>query len=267
MCGGFTGGRGGEHERRVAAVARGDTAQTSDDAGRVGAEHAAIDMALVDDHEAQRAPEDRPAFVSGQHRVVEQIRVGQDDAGVVADPASLVRGSVTVERRDARTRDGEGVEARALVGGERLRGREVERRGSADRSERADGRVAGAAREVGAVDGSRQHRHLVGERLARGGSGRDDDVAALEHSVECGSLMRPQMVDSLALERSSNRRRHRVGPLGERGLTGGARAHVGDTTGAGVTQRVEPLLGARTVSARDRRTHAHPPPWISPRRR
>ena len=159
-----THGRRGEHERRVRAVARTDPAQAAQQRGQVGPEHAAVDMAFVDHDVAQPPQEGSPAFVTGQQRVVHEVGVGEDQLGVVADPAALLGGGVAVVGRRTDPGDGHRLHRRELVGGQRLGRGEVERR------------RAPPGRCVGALDEGRQHRQQVAEALARRGAGGDHDV-------------------------------------------------------------------------------------------
>src|SRR6476469_6362031 len=99
------------------------------------------------------------------HGVVEQVGVGEHEVGVVADPAPLVGGGVAVVGRGAHRGQREPVDAAQLVGGERLGGGEVERRGAA------------AVRGARPGDDVAEDRQVVAEALARRGPGADDDVA------------------------------------------------------------------------------------------
>ena len=89
------GGRG-EHERRVGAVRRAHAPQPAQHLRHVGAEHAAVVVALVDHDVAQRPQEAGPAVVSGQQRAVQHVGVGQDVLGVVARPLPLLSRAVAV---------------------------------------------------------------------------------------------------------------------------------------------------------------------------
>ena len=89
------GGRG-QHEGGLGAVQRRHPTQPSHDLGDVGAEDAAVVVALVDHDVAQRAEEPRPAGVVGQQRAVQHVGVGEDVLAVVARPLAHLRGRVAV---------------------------------------------------------------------------------------------------------------------------------------------------------------------------
>ena len=106
---GLGGGGGGQQEDRVGAVAGAQPAQPAQHLGDVGAEDAAVGVALVDDDVPQRAQEGGPAGVGGQDAAVQHVGVGQDVVGVLADPLALLDGRVAV------------VDRRAHRGAQRLR--------------------------------------------------------------------------------------------------------------------------------------------------
>ena len=83
--------RRGEHERRVGAVQTGDATEPPDHLGHVGAEHAAVVVALVDDDVAQAPEEPAPPLVPGQQRPVQHVRVREHVLRVVAGPLPLLR--------------------------------------------------------------------------------------------------------------------------------------------------------------------------------
>ena len=84
-----------------------------------------------------------------------------------------------------------------------------------------------------AVGGERvEHRQVEGERLSRGGAGRDDDVAAALRRRVRGGLVRVELVDATPRERFAQRRLERVGQRCRtrlaRGLGGEMRELVAD---------------------------------------
>ena len=153
-----------QDEGRDGAVGRAHPPQPAQHLRDVGAEHAAVVVALVDDDVVDGREEPGPSVVGGQQRAVQHVGVGQDVLGVVAGPVALLLGAVAVVRRDPDV-EAERADRRALVLGERLRGREVER-----------ARAALAARAATGPDRG-QRRQQVGERLPRGGAGRQHDVS------------------------------------------------------------------------------------------
>ena len=71
--------------------------------GDVGAEHASIGMAFVDDDIAQVAQHPRPSNMVAEHRNMQHIGVGKHPTGVVADGAPGVLWGVAVVKRNQRT--------------------------------------------------------------------------------------------------------------------------------------------------------------------
>ena len=104
---------GGQHEGRVGAVRGAQPAQAPQHQRDVGAEDAAVVVALVDHDVAQLAQEPRPAGVPGQHRVVEHVGVGQQPLGVVAGPLPLLRRAVPVVGHGGQPREAQRGQASA----------------------------------------------------------------------------------------------------------------------------------------------------------
>ena len=149
--------RGARHqEARGGAVGAGDAPEPSEHVGDVGAEHAAVDVRLVDDHDREVGEEVPPRGVVREDPEVQHVGVGEDDVAVAADRRALLARRVAVVDREPGVLDVEAVERARLVLGERLRRVEVERAG------------AGVAAED--VEGG----ELEAERLAGGGAGGDD---------------------------------------------------------------------------------------------
>ena len=171
------GGRG-EHERRPRAVRRADPAQPAEHLGDVRPEDPAVVVALVDHDVAELGQEGAPALVAGQQRAVQHVRVGQHVLRVVARPLALVAAAVAVVGGDPDV-EAERGEPGELVLGQRLGRREVEGGGAALAARPASGQRRG------------QRRQLVGERLARGGAGGEDDVLSGVRRVGCHRLVLP----------------------------------------------------------------------------
>ena len=167
---------------------------------------------------------------------MEQVRVGEDDVRVVADPTSFVGRRVTVEGGQAGARHGQGFEAGALIGRQRLRRRQVETRRAAQRGEHRGGH------RVERTGGGGQHRHLVGEGLSRCGARRDDDVLTGHHPSDGLTLVRPEFVDSGALESRPHESRNRVRPRRRHGLASGPSTYVTQLPGALPGEDVEHLI-------------------------
>ena len=185
------GGRG-EEELRVGAVDLSSPAQAPEDVPDVRAEHAPVDVRLVDDHVAEVREHVSPAVVVREDADVEHVRVREDHVRPLADlPAPLVLGVAVVDGRlDARNaKRGQrprlvlcqglrGVEVEGphlRLGGERVEDGEVEREGlPAGRAGRDDQMLAAAR--------GRERLGLVGEEL--GDPGRPQ--GALQLGVELG---------------------------------------------------------------------------------
>ena len=84
-------------------------------------------MTFVDHDETQVPQHSRPAGMEGQDAVVQHVRVGEDEAAVVARPVPVGQGGVAVVGRRADSAEPQGVQRFELVRGQRLGRREVER--------------------------------------------------------------------------------------------------------------------------------------------
>ncbi|SIA52839.1 Uncharacterised protein [Mycobacteroides abscessus subsp. abscessus] len=88
-------------DARIRPQVVGDAQQTTHDQRNVRAGHAAPMVGLVDDDEAQRRQETRPPLVRGQHYVVQEIRVRQDQVSARARPLLRLARRVPVHGRRA----------------------------------------------------------------------------------------------------------------------------------------------------------------------
>ena len=105
---------GGEQEARRVAVGGGDPAQAAQDVGDVRAEHAAVDVGLVDDDDREVREQLGPGGVVGEDADVEHVGVGEHDVRAPADVrARLARGVAVVDRRVDALGQAEGASARA----------------------------------------------------------------------------------------------------------------------------------------------------------
>ena len=147
-------------------------------------------------------------LVAREQGVVQQVRVGEDDVGVLADPAALVGGGVAVVGGGPHARDGQRLDAGELVGGEGLGGRDVEDGGAA------------TGRRGQPVDDRGQPGDEVAQALARGRAGRQHDVGARVGEVHRLSLVRPRLGDAAAREAGQDGRGDPLGPLGDTRGTG-----------------------------------------------
>ena len=164
------GGRG-EHELRVAAVVRAEAPQAADHLGHVPAEHAAVDVGLVEHDVAQMVQELGPALVAGQDADVEHVGVGEQDGRAAPDARPLGARRVAVVERGGGARQSQRGELARLVLGERLGGVEEQRP------------AAGLAR-----DGF-ERRQGEGQGLAAGRAGGDDHVAPVAEQVPDAALV------------------------------------------------------------------------------
>ena len=165
--------RGARHqEARLGAVGAGDSSEAPQDVADVRAEHAAVDVRLVDHHDREVGEEVRPRGVVGEDPEVQHVRVGEDDVAVAADRGALLSRGVAVVDREPGVLDVERVERARLVLRERLGRVEVER--------------AGAAVAAQHVEGG----ELEAQRLAGGGAGGHDRRAG-PAGVDRLGLVRP----------------------------------------------------------------------------
>ena len=140
---------GGEQELRLRAVHRGRAAQSAQDVADVRAEHASVDVRLVDDDVAQVLQDVAPPVVVREHADVEHVGVREDQVRPLADlPAPVALGVAVVDRR-LHARYCELGERAQLILRERLRRVEVQRAGLRLTRERVE------------------HRQVEGEGLAR----------------------------------------------------------------------------------------------------
>ena len=122
-------------EDRIRAVVPADALQPPHDVRQVAAEHAAIGVQLVDDHEPQVLEQLRPARMVRQDPRVQHVGVAEHDVRLAADRAPRVRRRVAVVGEDADLRIGrarvdeldERVQLGELVLRQRLRRKQVER--------------------------------------------------------------------------------------------------------------------------------------------
>ena len=250
LTGGGRGGRG-QHEHRGRPVQGAQPAQPAQHQGHVAAEQAAVPVALVDHDVAQPAQEGRPALVLRQQRPVQQVGVGQHHVGVLANPVALVERGIAVQGGRPHPGQPEFGQRPVLVGGQRLGGREVQHPGP------------------GLGQYRRQHRQLVGQRLAGRGAGRDHHRLARPGVLGRGHLVRPGCVDPGRGQRREQLRRHPARPLGahqrpwrqpldvpQRGLAGWAAGeHVGQQRMVGIDGcsrpvAVRPVAGCLVSVAR-----------------
>ena len=167
---------GGEQELRLRAVHRGGAAQSAQDVADVRAEHASVDVRLVDDDVAQVLQDVAPAVVVREHADVEHVGVREDQVRPLADlPAPVALGVAVVDRR-LHARHGELGERAQLVLRERLRRVEVQRSGLRLTRERVE------------------HRQVEGEGLAARRARRDDHVLAARRRLPRVRLVRVERV-------------------------------------------------------------------------
>ena len=149
--------RAGEQEARLGPVGVGDPPQPSQHVRDVRAEHAAVDVRLVDDDDREVGEEVAPLAVVGQDPHVQHVGVREDEVRAPADlRALLARRVAVVDRGPDLLGQPEGVDRARLVLRERLRRIQVQR-----------ARLRVAAQDV-------ERGHVEAQRLARRGAGGDD---------------------------------------------------------------------------------------------
>jgi hypothetical protein len=153
----------------------------------VRAEHAAVDVRLVDDDEREVREHVAPHAVVRQHADVQHVRVREDQVRAVADRAPLLARGVAVVDRVPEEALADARERARLVLRERLRRVEVERAGARVVREHVE------------------HGEVEGERLAARGAAGDDRVPALRALVGVG-LVAPEPLDPGRRERVGERR-------------------------------------------------------------
>ena len=169
--------RGGEQEARLGAVGGGEAAQAPQHVGDVRAEHAAVDVRLVDDDDGEVREQVAPGGVVGQDPDVEHVGVGEDEVRAPADRrALLARRVAVVDRRAHALASPSACERPRLVLGQRLGRVQVQR-------PRAGGRGSSTS-SVGQVEA---------QRLARGGAGGDDRSGRPQALCQRLGLVRVQL--------------------------------------------------------------------------
>ncbi len=173
---------GGENEARLGAVCEREPPQSPQHVRNVGAEHAAIDVRLVDDDEREVGEEVAPTRVVGQDPDVEHVRVGQDRVRSPPDRRAILARRVAVVDRVSQRGRSQLREAARLILRERLGRIEVES---------ARTRVAGE---------HVQDREVEAERLPARGSRRHDRVALRHDALPRLRLVREESADAVPRE-------------------------------------------------------------------
>lgn len=153
---------------------------------------------------------------------VQHVGVGEDVVGVLTYPFAFLDGGVAVVDggTDPVAQRGRELLHRApLVGGQGLGGGEVE------------GGRATAVGSLGAVQEGAEDRGEVGQRLAGGGAGRDDDRLAVQSVLRRSRLMGPGMIDSGFLDGGDHFWTDAIGPDGMGSRTRGQVLRMSDARG------------------------------------
>ena len=118
----------GQQKARLGAVDRGDSPQPPQHVANVRAEHAAVDVRFVDDHEREVREQVAPRGVVRKDPDVEHVRVGDHQVAALADRGPLgARRVAVVDRGADRLVQPEPVQRAGLVLGERLGRIQIER--------------------------------------------------------------------------------------------------------------------------------------------
>ena len=177
--------RRAQDEGRRHAVERTHSPQPPDHVRDMRAEHATVGVHLVDHDVAQGFEELRPLRVMRQDRLVQHVRVADDDVALHADRLARIGRRVAIERRREQpepTRTIELEQLRHLVLRQRL-GREQVQRLRLRRPHRLD------------------HRQVVAERLARRGRRDHDHMPPGLHLVPRLALVAVKPLHAAPLER------------------------------------------------------------------
>lgn len=199
--------------------------------GDITAEGASVGVAFIDDEVFKGADEAQPAAVFAEYGQVQHVRVGKDEAAVVANPAAILGGCVPV------ILGGVGSLEEAALGGVFCHaGGPVEKFSEGAQLVCAQG-LGGGEVEGGGGGVFGQHGEdgeLVAEGFAGGGAGGDDDVGSLPGEVRGGSLVGVELADSLVGEPVVGGGEDPAGPGGILGVAAGEIPYVGDGDAGGV---------------------------------
>ncbi len=174
---------------RIRTVEAAQPAQAADQVGHIRAEDAAVDVQLVDHDPTEILEQRRPARVVREDPGVEHVRVGQQQAHLVADRPALRGGRVAVvgahRQLIRRTKRAQHVpESTGLILGQRLGGEQIDGAG------------------VGIIEQRLQDRQVVAQRLARGGARHDHDVLPIQRSLHRRRLVRIERRGAALSQRS-----------------------------------------------------------------
>ena len=192
-----------EHEPRVGAVLPAEAPQAAHDLGDVAAEHAAVDVRLVQYHVAQLVQELGPALVAGQDADVQHVGVGEQDRRRAPQQRPLVLRRVAVVDGGCHAGQAEAVELARLVLGERLGGEEEQGARLGVGGERLEDGELVAEALAARRPGARRPR----SRRPPGGPGRRPGGRGASGRRPRGALRAPRPADP-----RGDRRRGRAAP-------------------------------------------------------
>jgi hypothetical protein len=193
-------GRRATDKLRRAAVMGAQPSQPPHDQRDVGAEHAPIDVRLIQYDIAQPRQDPLPARMVRQQRAMEQIGVRQNDMRPGAQTVARRTRRIAIQGRCRKRRTAccferrkQTVQRAQLVGGERLGGEEEQR--------------------AGVVIGDRcfNGRQLIAESLPRCRRRHDADMITGARCIERSRLVGIEARDSACSKRRSERLRQRRG--------------------------------------------------------
>ena len=191
-----------------------DAPQPPQNVRDVRAEDAAIRVHLIHDHVAKLGEEPPPASVIRKDALVEHVGVREDRVSGLAELTACRAGRVAVvgAGREHAPEIARGVresqEPAELVLRERLRREEIERR------------------RFFLEQQPLQDRNVIGKRLPRGRSRRDDDMLSRTRQIDCLRLVRIEARDVLGFQEVSERAREWLGELAVAGRARGKRLRV-----------------------------------------
>ena len=177
-----------QQEARLGAVDGGGAAQPAQHVGDVRAEHAAVDVRLVDDDEGEVGEQVAPGGVVGQDPDVQHVGVGDHEVAALADRRALLARAC----RRRRSRAGSACSGRSGAA-------------SGPGPGRAPWSGRGTARgPSGSVISTSSVGQLKAQRLARGGAG-GDDRRAVEGLEQRLGLVGVEVLDPGVLQRVGDR--------------------------------------------------------------
>lgn len=176
----------------------------------MGSKDTAENVEFVDHHMIEAAEERRPSSVAWEDPSMKHLWIREDHVGGRTNPASLLRGRISVVGTRHDLGEAVGVERTKLILGQGLR-RKDQQRGT------------GVARSCSRLS----DRDLITAGLSRRRAGRDDNRMTGVHEIDCFGLVRPEPV---AAERSQDSGAYGCDRIGVPGRSSALMLDVGKTS-------------------------------------